>query len=292
MAQVSIGKNPTKWEPWQVVLAFIVVLLIGIGVLLAGMWFIPTYLRLVLWIVVLILMSAFALVIGFVINRRWMGILIDGRNKVSLSRFQIIIWLILIASAFLAVGLSNLHISLSTSNLHTSLSTPLNALSITVPAELLALLGVTATSLVGTPFILRVKSRQHEIHTKDDPRTATWSDMFKGDDQSNFDSVDLSKVQMFYITIILVLVYGAALAAMFIENTSNAIFAFPALSATMVTLLGISNAGYLGYKAVPHNVGQSQASSGGSGNQVPITQQSEQLTADKKSTGNGHGEVF
>jgi hypothetical protein len=79
-------------------------------------------------------------------------------------------------------------------------------------------LGVSATSLVGSPFILRVKSLQHKIDTNDHVYEAAWSDMFKGDDDSNSDSVDLSKVQMFYITVTLVLVYGAALATMFIKE--------------------------------------------------------------------------
>jgi hypothetical protein len=81
--------------------------------------------------------------------------------------------------------------------------------------------------------------------------------MFKGDDEANANYLDLSKVQMFFFTIILVLIYGVALGTMFmgvgdgVNRTTLAITAFPTLSATMVTLLGISQAGYLAYKAVP-----------------------------------------
>jgi len=253
------GANPTRWGSWKVVITFIFVLIISISVLLAGLWFLSTSMRLGLWIAVLVLLSAFAIAIGHIIKRRWLGILIDSRNKVSLSRFQISLWLILIISAFFAAGLSNLHITL--------LSAPVDALSITVPSELLAVLGVSTTSLIGSPFILRVKSHQHKIDTNDNLYEAAWSDMFKGDDDSNSDSVDLSKVQMFYITITLVLVYGAALTTMFIKDTSHAISTLPALSTTIVTFLGISHAGYLGYKAVPHNVSQPPGQGGGSSNQ-------------------------
>src|SRR5947209_15830843 len=128
MAVITAGAKPARREPWKVIL-FIVVLLIGISVLLAGMWFIPTSMRLELWIVVLVLLSALAAVIGYVINRRWLGILIDQRNKVSLSRFQTVLWLILILSAFLTIGLSNLHIAL----LSISVDAPL---AITLPTEL------------------------------------------------------------------------------------------------------------------------------------------------------------
>ena len=96
--------------------------------------------------------------------------------------------------------------------------------------------------------------------------------MFKGDDATNCDYLDLSKVQMFVFTLILVIIYGIALGMMFsgvgdgVDSKTFAITAFPALSATMVTLLSISQAGYLAYKAIPRKANDAppaQSTSGG-----------------------------
>lgn len=57
---------------------------------------------------------------------------------------------------------------------------------------------------------------------------------------------------MFCFTLILVLAYGAALAALF-ASAEGKVAALPSLGPEMVVLLGISHAGYLANKAVPHS---------------------------------------
>ncbi len=241
-----------QYKPWPVSSTLSIIVLFILVIALIGI-FVPTSMRLAVWIGMMILLALFLLVVGRAITGQWTGFLIDNRNKMSLARLQLSLWLILISSAYLAATLTNLHI--------TMFSTPINALSITIPPELLALFGVSATSLVGATTILNVKnnnSQQIDINQSRDD--AEWYDMFKGDDAANSDYLDLSKLQMFYITIILVLVYGIALGIMFfgmgdgVDSRSLAIVAFPPLSATIVTLLGISQAGYLVYKAVPRSV--------------------------------------
>jgi hypothetical protein len=82
---------------------------------------------------------------------------------------------------------------------------------------------------------------------------ASFEDMFEGNEIGNAAHVDLGKVQMFFFTVV---VSGAYLAALWDVISAHAIyganFAFPALSGGMVTLLGISNAGYLAAKGVDH----------------------------------------
>lgn len=241
--------NVQQRNPWNVsstlgVIVLFIVIIASFGI------FAPTSMRLAVWIGTLILLSLFLLVVGRGLTGQWLGFLIDNRNKMSLSRFQLVLWLLLIGSAYLVAALSNIHIIM--------FSSPVNALSITIPSELLALFGVSATSFAGASVILNVKKNaQQPIDTNTSREEAGWYDMFKGDDATNADYLDLSKVQMFYFTIILVLVYGVAMGTMFIgagdgvNPRTLAITAFPALSATMVTLLGISQAGYLAYKAVP-----------------------------------------
>jgi hypothetical protein len=72
--------------------------------------------------------------------------------------------------------------------------------------------------------------------------------MFRGD-ESDADLVDFSKVQQFILTTLLVVVYAAALFALFAEP--SAIKAFPTVSTGFLALLGISHAAYLGYKMSP-----------------------------------------
>ena len=245
MTTNMLASNPSQQMPWRPTTTLSAVLLCFIAIALAGM-LIPTATRLITWIVSLVLLASIVLIVGRGVTGRWFGFLIDERNKMSLSRFQAVLWSLLILSAFLAAALINLHLKL--------LSSPTDALAITIPAELLALLGISGTSLVGAQLILHAKSQKLEqIATHLAANQADWYDMFKGDDAANAAYLDLSKLQMFYSTIILVLVYGFALAGMFMggDPKSLAITAFPSLSATMVTLLGISHAGYLLYKAVP-----------------------------------------
>jgi hypothetical protein len=241
--------KPLQRKPWNVgstlgVIVFFIVVIALIGV------FAPTSIRLAVWIGTLILLSLFLLVLGRGITGQWFGFMIDKRNKMSLSRFQIGLWLLLIGSAYLVAALTNLHIVM--------FNTPVNALSITIPPEILALFGVSAASFAGASVILNAKiNGQQQVASHQSREEAGWYDMFKGDDEANAKYLDLSKVQMFFFTIILILIYGVALGTIFmgvgdgVNPTTLAITAFPTLGATMVTLLGISQAGYLAYKAVP-----------------------------------------
>ena len=81
---------------------------------------------------------------------------------------------------------------------------------------------------------------------------ARWSDLFKGEESGNAAQLDLSKVQMFFFTLILVLAYAVALGTA-LTGAEAKIDNFPALDPGMVALLGISHAGYLVHKAVPHS---------------------------------------
>ena len=212
---------------------------------LVGLLF-PTSSRLWVWIGTLVLLALFILAVGYGFTGWWLGVLIDNRRKMSLSRFQTVLWSVLILSAFQAAALTNIPL----------VSNPTDALNINIPPEVLAILGISVTSLVGKSVILNAVKNPAQVDTnlvtKDRP---SWFDMFKGDDVGNADNVDLSKVQMFYITLTLVLVYGVAVASMFmvIDPKHSTISALPALTSSVVGLLGISQGGYLVYKAIPHD---------------------------------------
>lgn len=87
------------------------------------------------------------------------------------------------------------------------------------------------------------------------PQEATLSDLFQGDETGNYYLVDLSKVQMFFFTVAIVVAYAAALAA--ILNDQAALMNplgmdFPSFSSSLNALLAISHAGYLTVKSVDH----------------------------------------
>jgi hypothetical protein len=186
-------------NPWNVGITLGVIIFFIVVIALIGV-FAPTSMRLAVWIGTLILLSLFLLALGRVITGQWFGFMIDKRNKMNLSKFQIGLWLLLIGSAYLVAALTNLHIVM--------FSTPFNALSITIPPELLALFGVSGASFAGASVILNAKMsvpKQVDCHKRRED--AGWYDMFKGDDEANANYLDLSKVQMFFFTIILILIY-------------------------------------------------------------------------------------
>jgi hypothetical protein len=250
-----------KWTGWHTV----GLLAITVAVVLLG-YLVPLKARGWAWLGTLVLLTFFALVAGHGITGLWRGLLIDDRNKISLSRLQMILWTILVLSGFLVAGLSNV------------MNGQNDPLSISIPAELWALMGISTTSLVGSPLIM---SNKKSKPFKDEEKTRTFglmeaqgvdiskldnkgqvvvnkhledaqmSDLFKGDEIGNAAQVDLAKIQMFYFTFILVLVYGVALGKVLAGGA--VINQFPPLHESMVALLGISHAGYLTSKGTTHS---------------------------------------
>jgi hypothetical protein len=82
---------------------------------------------------------------------------------------------------------------------------------------------------------------------------ASVGDLFRGEEVADADSVDFSKIQMLFITIVVVGSYALVLAEAMADGdllaAGNAGVTFPDLSESLVGLLGISHAGYLAVKA-------------------------------------------
>ena len=89
------------------------------------------------WILAIGLLIALFRWIGYACKNIWFGILIDKRNKVSLSRFQMTLWTLVFLSAIFVAILINIFAGEA------------NPLEIMIPAEAWALMGISATSLVG-----------------------------------------------------------------------------------------------------------------------------------------------
>jgi hypothetical protein len=263
-----MAETAEKWRPWHTIALLIIVIVIG----LIG-WLAPTgtprQITLV-WLGNMLFLMLFSIVAGDGITGLWRGVLIDERNKMSLSRLQLLLWTILILSSFLTATLINIHRGQP------------EPLSIALPGDLWLLMGISTTSLIGSPLIRNSKKAeptndeaknktlsllesegvdsskvkaQGQIIVNQNLEDASWSDLFKGEEVGNAAHLDLGKVQMFYFTLIILTVYAIALGAMFqasIQANAEKIASFPDLGTGMVALLGISHAGYLASKAVPH----------------------------------------
>lgn len=200
-----------------------------------------------IWVTILILLVAFTIISGYGVTGRWRGILIDYRNKLSLSRLQLLCWTILILSAYFTAVLVN--VSLDGSS-------PLN---INIPSNLWVVMGISTGSTIGATVLLaqkRVVTNNDEkdnitnnaLHTRENPNHAKWGDILKGDDNENSNVVDIGKLQMFMFSFILIFSYAAVIADQF--SSGSVISSLPAVEEGMNVLLGISHTGYLSTKAV------------------------------------------
>lgn len=225
--------------------------------------------RVGVWLGSMVLLGAVTLGLGRTVTGRWAGALIDERNKMSLSRLQMLLWTILIASGFLVAVLANLH-----------LGQP-HPLAVAIPRELWLVLAVSTTSLTASPLIQSTKqtraadeqekertftalARQQGVASVSgttthvgqlvinlDPSSARWSDLFTGEEVGDASILSLGKIQMFYMTWVLILAYAASLISLI--SDPGPISTLPDPDSGLVALLGISHLGYLSLKAIPQS---------------------------------------
>lgn len=260
----------TRWHTIGLLAVVIAIILIGLNV--ANGKLRPGGSAPLHWYLVMFLLFLFIVIAGHGVAGRPSGFMIDERNKMTLSRLQLILWTVVVLSAYLTVVLARIP------------SQGINALSVAIPPELWWLLGISTTSMVGSPLILSNKKKQTVAEEEKarnvrllkaelpapeagqepvwaigavvvyaSPEQARFADLFRGDETGNATSLDLGKVQMFLFTIVIVLSYAFVLAKDFpvLGTTAN----LPPLDDGMIALLGISHAGYLSHKAVPHSAG-------------------------------------
>jgi hypothetical protein len=262
----------TNWTWWHTM----AVLLIIAALLLLG-WKLRTSPD-KMFPITLASLTTFVFIAGHGTVGLWRGVLVDERNRMSLSRLQLVLWTIVVLSGFLTAALWN--IARGTEE----------PLSIGVSEQLWLLLGISTTSLVASPLILSTKKREppatlqsmagvaargqevdatlkvlegqglppQAVEIQGDvvswkwPGDARVADLFQGDEIGNAGHLDLGKVQMLFFTVILVLAYTATLAHWF-WKPDGSISRLPELDSGMTALLAISHGGYLANKAVPHS---------------------------------------
>jgi hypothetical protein len=206
--------------------------------------------------------AVFTLLVGWTIRGHWSGALVDPkRQRMSLSRLQMLLWSALVLASYMTAVMINL------AHRNAANTTAIDALAVAIPGELLVAMGLSVGSLVGARVVLNRKETEHGTVTSalppdtitdtgavepTAPRSAVfrargprWLDLFEGDTAESRDAVDVGKLQMFFITIALVLGYGLVVADLFASSPATGISSLPALNDGFVALLAISHAGYL-----------------------------------------------
>src|SRR5262249_25290782 len=140
------------------------------------------------------------------------------------------------------------------------------------------LMGISTTSLVGTPLIHSSKknkdpkpeemdktasalnedkatiaaNKQGVLYANSDITEASFTDIFQGDEVGNTAFIDLAKTQMFFFTVVAALSYAVVLFVAIKTKAPAELSAFPELSEGLIAILGISHAGYLVNKTTDH----------------------------------------
>jgi hypothetical protein len=243
------------------------------------------------FLICLVLLTAYVALIGIWRAKRPSGILISERNLMSLARFQMVAWTIVVFSGFFVVVMQRIAHNVAVTE---ALSPDV------IDPTLWAAMGISLASLVGTPWILSQKkdadptqkavnaaavalkgtdtaqtinqNRQGVLYRNSDPSEARFSDIFEGDEVANTAYVDIAKLQMFILTVLLVCTYAADLWSFLgqfdlISNpqgaTASTLLSMPKLSGNQISLLLISHAGYLSSKAITHTQTDNSAAASG-----------------------------
>ena len=187
--------------------------------------------RLASWFATIVLFLVALTIIGERMAADWRGVLVDKRNVMSLSRLQLVIWTTIVVTGILTCGVVNV------------VTGATDPLMLNIPPEIWAVLGISGTSFVATPLIL---DRDPSTVSTNDEQQWAWADIFCGDKIDNDDKVDLSKVQQFFFTVIIVAIYMMKLGSNLVMGDK---VEFPQIDPGFVALLGISNATYLIHKS-------------------------------------------
>ena len=219
------------------------------------------------WLIVVAVLIAFIMITGLGITGVWRGAFIDERNMISLARFQMLAWSVLVLSAYGTLAATR-----------AAGDEPLTALDVEIPQTVWMLMGISTTALVGAPLIRNKKKDprlaldpddqeqvldnqrkglaghvrvEGQIVAKKSPQDASWSDLFIGEQVSDAAHLNLAKIQMFFFTVLLLITYGVSIASLLSKPDPTIPDALPDVGEGMLALFGISQGGYLVDKAVP-----------------------------------------
>jgi Ni/Co efflux regulator RcnB len=164
-------------KPTKVSLGLIILLLLALMIVVG--FFVPPLLEpgmgtgavTLAWLIIGLLMLLAFGYIGKSSDKGWLGVLIDNRNMMSLSRLQIILWTVVLVSAIFTVSLARINDSIFDAKAYDCEEMAREAkegeevdcadpIGIQLPAVLWALMGISITTAVGSPMIKAAKAER------------------------------------------------------------------------------------------------------------------------------------
>jgi len=197
------------------------------------------------WVVAAVALVAIGVAVGIVSTGHSGGVLVDTRGRYSLSRLQLTVWLLVVLSLLIGV---------TAARLATRGTAPLD---FTVPPEVLGILGLSMGTTVVAGAVKANKSSRRSAYVADTPRgwRPRGRDVLLVEEGPEAErTVDLTKLQNLLLTAFLAVAYVGLAVHTFLGmgETGSAspadITALPSMSPTFLTLLAISQAGYVGGK--------------------------------------------
>lgn len=220
--------------------------------------------------------AGLAVALGLGTKGRCMGIWIDKRYRVSLARAQVTLWTVVALAGFATIALYNI-------GLGAPVAFP------AIPASIAAALGIAYASPVISALILNSKGLEGLttiggagrdatdfanrgaflsatspiLESRTYPSDASIADVFLGEQTSDANDVDISRLQNVILTATLVLGYLAMLIETVLSIPAEDILSglphLPEPGAAFAAVLLVSHATYLGTKAYKTSPGSSEA---------------------------------
>jgi len=197
------------------------------------------------WAVAAVALVAVGVAVGIGSTGHSAGVLVDTRGRYSLSRLQLSVWLLVVLSLLIGV---------TAARLATQGTAPLD---FTVPPELLGVLGLSVGTTVVAGAVKANKSSRRAAYVAAPPPgwRPRWRDVLlieEGPDAER--TIDLTKLQNLLLTAFVAVAYVGLAVHTFLGmgepsvGSPADITALPSMSPTFLTLLAISQAGYVGGK--------------------------------------------
>ncbi len=265
-----------KKAKWYHTVGFLFII---VAIALLGL-FMPRSQILIAWLLNLVLLALFCMLAGdYITGRFWLGWLINEQNRMSLSRLQMFLWTIVVLSAFLTAALNNLKLGNADSAVAIAIpeeiwlamgistvslvGSPLilqtkreKTTNMKVAERTLMRTGVLpAPPMAGVqlaPTIIDGMIKQHsdgQLLVNEKPGDAQLTDIIRGEEVGNATTLDLTRLQNLFFTLILIGSYAASLGNLLVSS-AGLIDKFPELGSSNLALLAISHAGYLVGKAI------------------------------------------
>lgn len=195
----------------------------------------------IIWVVVTVLIVVLVVVATHCTKSR--NILIDCRGRYSLTRFQVVVWTVVILSLVCGIAGGRLIVGQA------------DVLGFQIPGQVLGLLGISVGSTVLSSTVKISKNATRPGHVAAHPLKSSegapsfWQMLLVEEGAAADKTVDVTKFQNFIITVVLVIAYVAlSVAKIYAQKSAATIDSLPSFSSTFLVLLGISHAAYIGGK--------------------------------------------